>query len=73
MDTSLVIKRGAGKQVSAKKLISYAMEGCSLKISDLAYCICNLEHSSDELRKRILELEALRLDLEALEFMLGKN
>lgn len=73
MDTTLVIKSGAGNRFSAKKLISYAMEGINARISDLAYCVSCLEHSAEELGKSIRELEDLRLDLKALEEMLGKN
>ncbi len=71
MDPKKDIQQAKGDAIPRRKLISYAIDGCRLKIADIAYCLESYELDAKAIDQSAQQIKAYCEDLAQLEGMLN--
>ncbi len=70
MDPKKNLQQVKGDAIPRRKLISYAIDGCRLKIADIAYCLEMHELDAKAIDQHAMQIKAYCEDLAQLEGML---
>lgn len=64
------VQQAGGDKIAHKKLISYAIDGCRLKIADIAYCLESYELDAKSIDQSVQQILTYCEDMAWLEDML---